>query len=98
MLDIKEVVDIVRRRCRFTLEQYDVATIYAEKKQDKVKLYIHLNTDLDKEELTKLAVKYNHIFDDVSDTFTISVKNNSDFISQKFMWVVWKKGAGYLFN
>lgn len=97
-MTIKDVVDIVKRRCRFLLKDNTVETVFATIKDNEVNLIFKLASDLDTDDLTKQAIKFKHVFEDM-ENFTTVTKNKSEYITQtRFMWIVWSNKSGYILN
>ena len=69
-----EITDLVFRRMRFNLKEDVVKKIYAEYiENNKVRLTIIIGCPMADDELTALAVRYNHTFADSNNTYVIKV-------------------------
>lgn len=75
MLRLNDTIDLVRRRTNGCLNGDGIDTVYCIFKDNKEKaelLFVH-KEDIDSKELTKLAVRYQHLFETHRDVYTIRV-------------------------
>lgn len=80
MLNISNVLDVVRRRTQILIKEDDIGEIVVvfNKNFTEASVRYYLTTNPPKDELTKLAFKYMNMFEDLADTYSISMYPASD--------------------
>lgn len=99
MLSLSEATDTVRRRCRYFIASDNINKIYIRLSDDseKARVIVILNDNLNPDTLTRIAVRYTHLFDDLLDTYTFEVLGcENHFKKDDHTYVVWRMNAGFI--
>ena len=99
MLTIIEVSDIIHRRTRYSLTKNNVALIYVKFNMDKTHAHIYfiLNTDLKANECTAMELRFERMFADKCDVYSVTVLNKTNhFTKDASTYLLWTKRAGFI--
>lgn len=98
MIRFNEAIDLVRRRTNNSMGVDGIAEVYIkfEEEHEKAHLVFITKDDLDGNSLTKLAVRYNHLFEDHLDTYTIKILPATHYFKKDTeTFQIWKYSEGF---
>lgn len=94
---LKEIIDLVHRRARFYIAEDDVNDIFVRfEPKRRTKIIFKFNMHFDTATFTCMLVRYQHLFDDLQDTYdVVLVDGDNHFIVDSNTYPIWKKGSGF---
>ncbi len=98
MVKYRDTVDLIRRRTNGCLGPDGVATVYVHVNSERTKALITLilKDDIDPKELTKLAVRYQHMISDHIATHSLQVLPATNYFKKdNDTFSVWEYGTGF---
>ena len=97
--NLGSVIDLVQRRTRQYLRKDNFSKIVVSYKDEMTIIDFYLDTVVSDAELAQLGAKYNHIFDDLADKYTIHLLPiDSSYRVRGSRYTIWRKGAGFVGN
>ena len=98
-MKLSEVIDTLHRRTLNVLKYDNIRVIYAkfDELYSSVKLCIILNDCPGPDAVTKIAVRYSRLFDDLLDKYTFEVLGNENYFKPDTnTYVVWDENTGFI--
>ncbi len=96
MAKLRDIMDIVHRRIGPNLVRDGIYKIYSTELDDTVTLTFIHTKDLTPMSLTRLAVRYQHYFSDVADTYKVTMlPYSNNFRKDCNTTTIWEHGKGY---
>lgn len=98
MIRFNEAIDLIRRRTNNSMGSDGIAEVYIkfEEEREKAHLIFITKDDLDSTTLTKLAVRYNHLFEDHLDIYTIKILTATNYFKKdRDTFLIWRYSEGF---
>ena len=98
-MKLSEVINTLHRRTWNVLKYDNINMIYArfDESYSSVRVYIILNDCPGPDTVTRMAVRYSRLFDDLLDEYTFEVLGYENYFKPDLnTYVVWNESAGFI--
>lgn len=97
--NLGSVIDLVQRRTRHYLKKDNIGKIVVSFNNDITVIDFYLGSTVCDAKLASLGAKYNHIFNDLVDDYTIHLLPvGTNYRIRGSRYTIWRKGAGFVGN